>query len=438
MAQPPAPPATIGKYSIEREIGRGASSTVFLGFDRFNQRKVAIKQIHAYLLEDPAQAQRYRRRLRNEAQMAGQLNHPHVVRMFDVDEDANPPYLVLEFIDGVPLAYHATADRLLPVAQVLDVTFKCCSALEHAQQKGLVHRDIKPANLILQDNGVVKVTDFGTALSMRSEVTQLTGLVGSPSYMSPEQVREQVCTHQSDMFSLGIVLYEMLTGRNPFQGETDFSTLYKVNTEMPPPPRVLRPDLPPAVDDVVMRALRKAPGERYAEWADFADAILSVSRALPERRAKDREAERFSQMRALPFFSKFHDAMLWEALRLGTLRAFNRGDVLMREETEGNSFCILLEGNVAIRHNSFTLTVLGPGVTLGEMCYLQPDRPTRTATAVAESEVLVLEIMNGALRQASEGLQTSFDKAFIKLLVERLIKTNEQIGNWDLLAGQAR
>ena len=437
MAQHAVVPATIGKYSIEREVGRGASSTVFLGFDRFNLRPVAIKQIHAHLLEDPQQAQRYRRRLRNEAQMAGQLNHPHVVRLFDVDEDANPPYLVLEYVDGRALSSFCAADRLLPVAQVLDIAFKCCSALEHAQTKGLVHRDIKPANLILQDNGVVKVTDFGTALSIRSEATQLGGLVGSPSYMSPEQVREQVCTHHSDMFSLGIVLYEMLTGRNPFQGENDFTTLYKVNTEMPPAPSVLRPDLPAGIDDLVMRALAKSPAERYTHWSDFADALVGVSRALPERRAKDREAERFAQMRALPFFSHFHDATLWETLRLGTLQSYKRGDVLMREETEGNSFCILLEGRVAIRHNGFTLTTIGPGVTLGEMCYLQPERPTRTATAVAESDVLVLEILNAALRQASEPLQTGFDKAFIRLLVARLIKTNEQVGNWDLLAGQA-
>ncbi|MES2634934.1 MAG: protein kinase [Pseudomonadota bacterium] len=431
-------PAYIGKYTVEREVGRGASSTVYLGFDRFNQRPVAIKQIHAHLLEDPFQAQRYRRRLRNEAQMAGQLNHPHVVRLFDVDEDASPPYLVLEYIDGAPLTDFAKADKLLPVSQVIEIAFKCCSALEHAQEKGLVHRDIKPANLILQENGAIKVTDFGTALSLRSEVTQLTGLVGSPSYMSPEQVREQVCTHQSDMFSLGIVIYELLTGRNPFEGENDFTTLYKVNTEMPPPPRVLRPDLPPELDDVVMKALSKAQADRYAQWQDFADALVSVSKALPERRAKDRDAERFSQMRALPFFAGFHDAMLWESLRLGTLHSYATGDVLMQEGDEGKSFCILLEGLVAIRHHNLTITVLGPGVTLGEMCYLQPDLPSRTATALAESDVLVLEIQNAALRQASEGLQTSFDKAFIQLLVSRLIKTNEKVGNWDILAGQTQ
>ncbi|MEO5670364.1 MAG: serine/threonine-protein kinase, partial [Ramlibacter sp.] len=266
-------PTAIGKYSVEREVGRGASSTVYLGFDRFNNRKVAIKQIHAHLLSDLQQAERYRRRLRNEASMAGQLNHPHIVRLFDADEDADPPYLVLEYADGPALSAFTASDRLLPIPQVLDIAFKCCSALEHAHRSGLVHRDIKPANIILQDNGEVKVTDFGTALSSRSDVTQLTGLVGSPAYMSPEQVREQVCTHQSDMFSLGIVVYQLLTGRNPFEGENDFTTLYRISSEMPQAPSLLRTELPAAIDSAVMKALSKNPTERYAEWNDFADAL---------------------------------------------------------------------------------------------------------------------------------------------------------------------
>ncbi len=433
-ALPSVHPAAIGKYTVEREIGRGASSTVYLGYDRFNSRPVAIKQIHAHLLEDPQQAARYRRRLRNEASMAGQLNHPCVVRLLDADEDADPPYLVLEYVDGTSLASYTEGDKLLPIAQVLDIAFKCCSALEHAHRSGLVHRDIKPANIILQENGGVKVTDFGTALSTRTDVTQIAGLVGSPSYMSPEQVREQVCTHQSDMFSLGIVLYELLTGRNPFTGDSDFTTMYKITAETPPPPSLLRPELPAAVNVAVMRALSKDAAGRYNDWPDFADALLEASKVLPQRRAQDRQGEHFAQMRALPFFGEFHDAALWEALRLGTLLTFGLGDVLMREETKGNSFHVILEGHVAVRRAGFTLTVLGPGVTLGEMAYLRPETPVRTATAVAASDVLVLEIRNDALNEASEGLRTRFDRAFIKLLVSRLIATNAQVGQWEAAA----
>jgi serine/threonine protein kinase len=426
-------PAAIGKYVVEREIGRGASSTVYLGYDPFHRRQVAIKQIHAHLLTDPDQLARYRRHLHKEAAVSGKLNHPHIVRLLDADVDADPPYLVLEYVEGQSLSSFTSVERALSVPQVLDLAFKCCGALEHANENGLVHRDIKPANLILQSNGVVKVTDFGTALSLSADTTQVMGLVGSPSYMSPEQVREQDCTYQSDMFSLAVVVYELLTGRKPFDGETDFATMYKITTVQPSPPSLLRADLPAAVDAVVMQALEKRPDARYSRWSDFADALLSVSRSLPARRAAEREGERFAQLRGLSFFSEFHDPALWETLRLARLNTFVRGSVLMREGDPGDSFFVILQGKVTVSRNAWKLATLPSGVTLGEMTYLDPDNPARSATAVAGSDVMALEIRNQALRNGSEELQASFDKAFIKLLVNRLMETTAQVSSWDVL-----
>lgn len=423
----PPTPSIVGKYRIEREIGRGASSTVWLGFDNFNRRHVAIKQIHTHLLTDPNEAQRYRRRLRNEAMLVGQLNHPHIVRLLDADEDADPPYLVLEYVEGSPLSSFCTPDRLLPIAQVLDIAFKCCHALEHAQTRGLVHRDVKPANLILQETGDIKVTDFGTALSYNTDETQLMGLVGSPSYMAPEQVREEPCTHQSDMFSLGVVVYEMLTGRRPFDGDSDYATLYRISTEEPPPPSDLRSDLPAHLDRVLLRALSKKPGDRYALWQDFADALLAVNRSMPVRRDQDREGERFAQLRSLAFFKDFSDACLWEALRLGTINSYKAGESLIKENTQGESFFVILEGTVAVTRHGRKLVSLGQGVTLGEMAYLQPDHPMRSAGAVASTDVVVLEIKNSGLRRASDDLQTRFDRVFISLLVKRLIATTASL-----------
>lgn len=428
----PAIPTAIGKYVVEREIGRGASSTVYLGYDRFHRRQVAIKQVHAHLLTDEGQIKRYRRHLNKEAAVSGQLHHPHIVRLLDADADADPPYLVLEYVDGQSLSSFTHVDHTLPIAQVLDIAFKCCGALEHANEKGLIHRDVKPANLILQTGGIVKVTDFGTALALRSDTTQVTGLVGSPAYMAPEQVREQACTHQSDMFSLAVVIYELLTGRKPFEGESDFATMYKINTATPSVPSLLRAELPRALDDVLMRALAKQPEQRYPKWGDFADALLSVNRKLPQRSAKDREGERFTQLRGLAFFGDFHDAALWETLRLATLHTFERGSVLVREGEPGESFFIILEGSVTVSRNAWKLTTLPAGVTLGEMTYLHSGSPARTATAIAATSVLALEIRNQALQHASEELQTRFDKAFIKLLVNRLSDTSAQVGAWDL------
>jgi hypothetical protein len=258
------------------------------------------------------------------------------------------------------------------------------------------------------------------------------GLVGSPYYMSPEQVREEPLTYQSDMFALGVVMYEMLTGHRPFEAETEYAVLYKIGTEEPTPPSVLRPELGSDVDQVVLRAMAKKPRHRYAEWADFAEALVQVHKSLPQRRSQHRDAERFVQMRKLPFFEGFPDAALWEVLRLGHVHSHARGVVLMRENTPGDSFLVILEGKIGVTRNSWKLVTLDPGVTLGEMAYLQPDNPLRTATAVAESDVVVLEVPNAALRQASDDLQKRFDKVFIQLLVQRLMTTTAKVGNWGM------
>jgi len=433
-------PPSIGKYRILKELGRGASSTVFLGEDPFNDGHVAIKQIHAHLLKDRSQLEHYRKTLKREAQIAGRMRHPSIVRVLDVDVDAHPPYLVLEYVQGVSLSYYAAADRLLPIGQVLDIAYKCCSALDHANRNGLVHRDIKPANLVLQPDGNVKVMDFGTALSMGIDQTESPGLVGSPMYMAPEQVRNEKVTHRSDMFSLGVVLYELVTGVQPFDAETEFAVLYKISAEEPAAPSTLRTGLPVGLDAAIRKAMAKKAEDRFESWSAFGEALLAIARAMPSGPMRDREAERFVQMRTLPFFASFADAALWQTLRLGTLREFDAGEVLLEEDTPGDSFMVILQGRIAVKRQNVHLITLEAGVTLGEMSYLQPENPVRSATAVAETHVAVVEIRNKALRAAPEDLQILFDKAFIKLLVNRLIATNQKLGVWaglDVLLGES-
>lgn len=427
-----ATPSDIGKYRIERELGRGASGVVYLARDTFRDNLVAIKQIHPHLLKDPAQSGKYRRLLHNEAVLAGQINHPHIVSLIDFDERANPPYLVLEYVPGRSLEVHTTPDTLLPVSEVLDIVFKCCNALEYAHFHGLVHRDIKPANLLLRNDGAVKLTDFGAALSQNGDVTQLAGLIGSPAYMSPEQIREEKLTQHSDMFSLGVVLYELLTGHKPFQGETDYSTIYKIGAEQPVSMRVLRPDLSSMLDDVVRKALAKKPQDRFANWSDFEDAIVGASTSLTKLASQFTEVQRFQTLRQLDFFKDFSDVAIWETLRLGRIRTLDRGTVLMEEDSIGRSFYLLLDGVVKVTKKNLALTKLRAGVSIGEMVYLQPGKQVRSATVIAETEVSVLKIKSASLQQASAELQSCFDKAFIKMLVARLIASNQQLSEWDL------
>lgn len=428
----PSTPQHIGKYRIERELGRGASGVVYLAHDTFRDQWVAIKQIHPHLLLDQAQAIKHLRLLHNEAVLVGQINHPHIVSLIDVDERANPPYLVLEYVQGHSLEIHTQPDTLLPVPEVLDIAFKCCNALEYAHAHGLVHRDIKPANILLRNDGEVKLTDFGAAMSQKGDVTQLAGLIGSPAYMSPEQIREEKLTAQSDMFSLGVVLYEMLTGQRPFQGDSDYATIYKIGADEPASVRVLRPELPKALSDLVRTAIAKRPSDRFANWGAFANAIFGANSSVVKLSSQLTELEQFQKLRRLVFFRDFSDVAIWETLRLGRIRALERGATLMKEDSVGRSFYLLLEGSVKVTKKDLALTRLKAGVSIGEMAYLQPGENVRSATVTAETDISVLKLKSVSVKQASVELQSCFDKAFIKMLVGRLIAANQQLSEWDL------
>lgn len=427
-------PARIGKYRIERELGRGATGVVYLGRDGFRGDPVAIKLAHRALLADPRQGARYRHFLETEAALVGRLEHPHIVALLDAELDAlgGDTYIVMEFVDGESLECYTAPDSLLPVREVIEIAFKCCNALDYAGQLGLIHRDIKPANLLRSRDGDVKLSDFGAALALQSDQTQVLGLIGSPAYMSPEQVREDELTTRSDVFSLGVVLYELLAGRRPFQGDSDFATIYKITSEEPPPLKTMRPELSKALCAVVERALAKRPDQRYPSWSDFAAELAGVARKLPRGQEAASHSEQFNLLRTMPFFADFSDVMLWEALRLGSWHDLPRGTELMREDCPGDSFYMLARGRVEVSRHGWEIAELEPGVSIGEMAYLNPDERVRTATVVAETEISVLKIRGDSLRQASAELQSRFDKAFIRLLIERLQATNRQLAVPDL------
>ncbi|MFC4161838.1 protein kinase domain-containing protein [Chitinimonas lacunae] len=427
-------PAKIGKYRVERELGRGATGVVYLGRDGFRGSPVAIKLAHQALLADPRRGPRYRHFLETEAALVGRLQHPHIVAVLDAELDdlGGDAYIVMEYVDGESLEAYTAPDSLLPVREVIEIAFKCCNALDHARQLGLIHRDIKPANLLRSRDGELKLTDFGAALALHSDQTQVLGLIGSPAYMSPEQVREAELTHQSDIFSLGVVLYELLAGRRPFQGDNDFATIYKITHEQAPPLKTMRPELPKALCAVVERALAKRPTERHADWQAFAAELAGVARHLPRNSESASQLEQFNLLRAMPFFAGFPDVMLWEALRLGSWHELPRGTELMREGCPGDSFYMLARGRVEVSRHGWEIAELEPGVSIGEMAYLNPEERVRTASVVADTDIAVLKIRGDSLRQASPELQTRFDKAFIRLLIERLQATNRQLSDPDL------
>jgi serine/threonine protein kinase len=211
---------TIGKYPVTREIGSGATSKVYLARDPFADRDVAIK---VFLFDKQADAQQERLLHKSfvaEAALAGKLNHPHIVDIYDAVVEPDRSYLVMEYVPGTTLEAYAEVSTLLPVSKVVEIVFKCIRALEYACRHGIIHRDIKPGNILLSQSGETKVSDFGASFQQKmQETTQISG-VGSPAYMSPEQIRMEPLTHQTDIYSLGVTMYRMLTGRLPFVAST--------------------------------------------------------------------------------------------------------------------------------------------------------------------------------------------------------------------------
>ena len=259
----------VGKYDVQKALGKGATGTVYLARDTFTGKEVALKTIEPEVFRDPEFGTVYRSQFQNEASLAGKLRHPHIVAILDAVVQADSGYIAMEYVKGGDLSRHVTAGNLLPIADVLQIAFKCCGALEYASKEGIIHRDIKPANLMIAEGTDVKISDFGAAYLRKSQVVQ-TASMGSPNYMSPEQIEGAQLNFQSDMYSLGVVIYELLTGQKPYTAPSFEALRQKIKSQDPALPSKLRSDLPKAIDGVVLRAIARKPEHRYPSWAEFA------------------------------------------------------------------------------------------------------------------------------------------------------------------------
>jgi len=260
----------LGRYEIVREVGHGAMGVVYEALDPTIGRKVAVKAIRFDAIG--TSADEAARRFKNEARAAGGLSHPNIVTVYDAGEDGGNLYLAMEFIDGATLESLLKTERRLSPARALDIIRQVCAGLDSAHKKGIVHRDVKPGNVMISGDGVVKITDFGIARA--GEVMTMTGqVVGTPNYMSPEQVVGNQLDGRSDLFSVGVMLYEMITGERPFEGQSITSIMYKIVHETPVPPRKLDSSIHPALSFVIEKALQKLPDTRFQTGAELTQAF---------------------------------------------------------------------------------------------------------------------------------------------------------------------
>jgi serine/threonine protein kinase len=421
-------PERIGKYPVLKELGRGATSVVYLCNDPFYARNVAVKVVMPEAFKDPEKARLFRKLFINEASLAGKLQHPHICQIYDAVADDRQQYIVMEYVDGGTLERHGDAQDLLPIDRVVEIVFKCTRALEYAHKMGVTHRDLKPANILYTGETDVKITDFGAAIIASGDVTQVSA-VGSPAYMSPEQVKEHALNHQTDIYSLGVVMYQLLAGRLPFQATNNFSLIYQIANTEPQPPSSYRPQIPAALDAIVKRAMAKELSQRYPRWEDFSLDLAEVFRneGLSGRKETFADSDRFESLRKLPFFTNFTDAELWEVARISNWRTAAPGEVLMKEGEPGSFFCILADGQVRVTRKGKLLNILHTGECFGEMAYLSKDEQLRGADVTVMEESKIISVPTQRLAQASDTCRHKFDRAFMEILVERLTLANARL-----------
>jgi eukaryotic-like serine/threonine-protein kinase len=259
------------RYEVEGRIGAGGMAEVWRGHDRVLNRTVAIKTLLPQFASDASFVDRFRR----EAQAAARLNHPGIVSVYDSGTHGDTPYIVMEFIEGKTLADYLGSGKTIPPMEAAKIAQDIAEALAVAHAQGVIHRDIKPANVMVTRDGKVLVMDFGIArlISGPETAPQTSAVLGTASYLSPEQAQGQPVDARTDIYALGVVMYEMLTGRPPFTGDSPMAIAYKQVNATPPAPSSANPDVPPELDAVVMRALSKNPANRYQTGKEFADDL---------------------------------------------------------------------------------------------------------------------------------------------------------------------
>ena len=273
-------PSMLGRYRVLKELGRGAMGLVYLGKDPTIQRFVAIKTMRLDPADHDDKLQDVKARFFREAESTGRLSHPNIVTIYDAGEENDLGYIAMELIEGIPLKQWARKPNLMPVNEVLLTVATVADALDYAHQQGVVHRDIKPANIMLTKDRVVKVMDFGIAKMASSSKTQTNIVLGTPTYMSPEQIAGKKVDGRSDIFSLGIVLFELLTGQLPFTADNLSAVLFSIAHHPHPDIQTLRPDLPPMVQEIVDRALQKELPHRYRRAEEFAGELRACLQRL--------------------------------------------------------------------------------------------------------------------------------------------------------------
>ena len=419
VQRPSDVPEKIGKYVIINKVGKGSTGTVYLSHDPYYRRDVAIKVYNVEEDSDPDRAKVTRKMFYNEAHMVGMLQHPNIMPIYDAGEEDGKYYVVTEHVQGArTLAAYCRPDNLLRVDDVVETIYKGAKALHYAHGRGVIHRDIKPSNLMLTIDNDVRIIDFGIAICSDSDISRIEGIAGSPSYMSPEQVQSEELTPRSDLYSLGAVLYELLTGFRPFRADNLSKLLHQIVYATPPPIHTYRDDIPEELETVVAMSMQKDPDKRCASGAAMAADLTRVYQDLRTKYDSLDNQEHFDLLRTLTFFHEFSHAEIWEVLRASDWHEYKDGEEIVREGEMDDRFYIIVSGKAAVETNGQSLGVLEDGSCFGETSYVRGAK--RTASIRAKGPVTILRVSSTLMEQVSSACQLRFNKVFLRSLITRL------------------
>jgi serine/threonine protein kinase len=412
------------RYDVIRLVGEGGMGQVYLAMDRIIRRPVAIKTFSLEALPGTETTkEKVMRDFFLETQTAGALLHPNIVVMYDVGKKGDLLYMVMEFVYGKTILDHIRTSPF-SIKKSIEIIYELAMALDHAHTKGVIHRDIKPENIIVSTQGVPKITDFGIARFRKHLKGHRPPLVGSARFMAPEQVLGREQDHRVDIYQLGVVLYELLTGRAPFKAATSEETLAKVCTQEPHHPGRINPEIPREIDSIVLRCLEKSPSKRFPRAADLALALEECLRS-GLRTAISPDKELVQSLRKFEMFSLFSDDEIQELVKVGEFITCEAGAYIINENESDSNFFVLLEGNVEVVKRDRILSDFLPGACFGEIGAFARQR--RSAGVLAKEDCKLLQINALLFQKLDPLLQLKMLHIVVRNLASLVISLDGEI-----------
>ena len=413
------------RFTILDRLGEGAMGEVFLAHDKYNDRQVALKVARLAAEGDDAVDAKTEKLWFNEMRLAGRLNHPYIVGIYEASTVADRGFLIMEYVPGGTLKAFTAPGTLLEMHQVADIIFKICHALDYANTQGLLHRDIKPANILLTDDGTPKISDFGSCYLLDNESTQVLE-VGTLAYMPPEQFTGAEPNVQTDIYSVGVMAYQLLTGAFPFAAASQAAMIYQKTYDEPFTLESRRADIPAALRFAVHRAIHKDPALRYSRWAEFREDLSLAFPEMAKVELQTSESARFARYNELAFFRGFSETELWEAVRLGLPRSYPAGKPIFLQGEADTTVYVLQDGELDVSVAGVKISRIAEGEGFGELAFIEGLDHRRTATVSTQRDSTVIAFEDAGLKMASGRLQAAFGKAFVRSLATRLVLADQR------------